>query len=63
MDDTDPDARGLAMFFNRVLLSKCEALWVYTEQVSPGMRVEIEWAHHLELPIKYFDAHFEEVAL
>ncbi|MDO5722509.1 MAG: DUF4406 domain-containing protein, partial [Actinomycetaceae bacterium] len=33
MDDTDPDARELAMFFNRVLLSKCEAVWVYTEQV------------------------------
>lgn len=63
MDDTDPDARELAMFFNRVLLSKCEAIWVYTARVSVGMRAEIEWAHHLELPITYFDADFEEVAL
>ena len=63
MDDNDPDAHGLAMFFNRVLLSKCEAIWVYTARVSVGMRAEIEWAHHLELPIKYFDADFEEVAL
>ena len=63
MNDSDPDARGLAMFFNRVLLSKCEAIWVYTARVSAGMRAEIEWAHHLELPITYFDADFEEVAL
>lgn len=63
MDDNDPDTRELAMFFNRILLSKCEAVWVYTERVSPGMRAEIEWAHHLELPIKYFDVNFEEVAV
>lgn len=63
MDDNDLDARELAMFFNRVLLSKCKEVWVYTKQVSPGMRVEIEWAHYLELPVKYFDADFEEVAL
>ena len=63
MDDSDPDARDLAMFFNRVLLSKCEAIWVYTARVSAGMRAEIEWAHHLELPITYFDADFEEVTL
>lgn len=63
MDDNDPHARDLAMFFNRVLLSKCEAIWVYTARVSAGMRAEIEWAHHLELPITYFDADFEEVTL
>ena len=63
MDDNASDARGLAMFFNRVLLSKCEAIWVYTARVSVGMRAEIEWAHHLELPITYFDADFEEVTL
>ncbi|WP_406714224.1 DUF4406 domain-containing protein [Trueperella pyogenes] len=63
MNDNDPSERELAMFFNRVLLSKCEAIWVYTARVSAGMRAEIEWAHHLELPITYFDADFEEVAL
>lgn len=62
MDDTDADDRELAMFFNRILLSKCEAIWVYTGLVSTGMRAEIEWARHLELPITYFDSDFEEVA-
>lgn len=63
MDDNDASERELAMFFNRILLSKCEAIWVYTARVSAGMRAEIEWAHHLELPITYFDADFEEVTL
>ncbi|MEW6866063.1 DUF4406 domain-containing protein [Trueperella pyogenes] len=63
MNDNDPSERELAMFFNRVLLSKCEAIWVYTARVSAGMRAEIEWAHHLDLPVKYFSADFEEVAL
>lgn len=35
----------------------------YADRVSAGMRAEIEWARHLELPITYFDADFEEVAL
>jgi hypothetical protein len=63
MDDTDASDRELAMFFNRILLSKCEAIWVYTTRVSARMRAKIEWAHHLELPITYFDADFQEVTL
>lgn len=61
MDDADPDERELAMAFNRVLLSKCDAAWVYTGRVSKGMRAEIEWARDLELPIHYFNADFQEV--
>lgn len=61
MDDTDPDQRELAMFFNRVLLTKCEAIWVYTARVSPGMKAEIAWARDLDLPISFFDAGFEQV--
>lgn len=63
MDDSDPWDRDLAMFMGRVLLSKCEAMWVYTPRVSPGMKAEIYWAHQLELPINYFDHNFAEVNL
>lgn len=63
MDDADVDERELAMFFNRILLSHCEAMWVYTPRVSAGMRIEIEWAHINDLPIRYLDEHFGQVAL
>ncbi|MGV9183287.1 DUF7768 domain-containing protein [Arcanobacterium canis] len=61
MDDTDPEQRELAMFMGRVMLAKCEALWVYVGRVSLGMRLEIGWARDLDLPIKYFDHNFQEV--
>lgn len=61
MDDADPDHWELAMFFNRVLLAKCEALWACVGHVSPGMRLEIGWARDLDLPIKFFDSDFKEV--
>lgn len=61
MDDTDLDARELAMFFNRILLSKCEQLWAYIGRVSAGMRAEIDWAHQMDIPIRFFDADFQEV--
>ena len=63
MDDTDPWERDLALFFNRVLLSKCEAMWVYTPRVSPGMKTDFCWAHKLEITITYFDHNFAEVNL
>ena len=50
MDETAPDARELAMFFNRILLSKCEQLWAYSGRVSAGMCAEIDWAHQMDIP-------------
>lgn len=60
MDETDPDARELAMFFNRFLLSKCEQLWAYIGRVSAGMRAEIDWAHQMDIPTRFFDANFQK---
>lgn len=61
MNDHDLDERELAMCFNKVLLSRCDEVWVYTGRVSRGMRAEIEWARDLELPTRYFNADFQEV--
>ena len=41
IDDADADERELAMFFNRILLSHCEAMWGYTPRVSAGMRKSV----------------------
>ncbi|WKD61692.1 hypothetical protein CCICO_08395 [Corynebacterium ciconiae DSM 44920] len=60
MDDNDPADRKLVVFTGRILLSRPEATWVYTDRAAVGMRAEISWAHHLDLPIKYFDVDFEE---
>lgn len=60
MNDNNPGERELAMFFNRILLAHCEAVWVYAADVSAGMRQELDWARSLGLPVKYFTTSFEE---
>ena len=60
MNDNNPGERELAMFFNRILLAHCEAVWVYAADVSAGMRQELDRARSLGLPVKYFTTSFEE---
>ena len=61
MDDAVPGERELAMFMNRIVLSRMDAIWVYADRISTGMRQEIEWAYVQGTPIKYFNTGFEEV--
>lgn len=64
MDETkpaDPDQRELAMFMNRIVLSKCEEVWVYAPRISGGMRTEACWARHLDIPICFLDSDFREI--
>ena len=60
MNDRNPAERELVMFFNRILLAHCEAVWVYADHVSAGTRQELDWAHSLGLPVKYFTTDFKE---
>ena len=61
MDDAVPGERELAMFMNRIVLSRMDAIWVYADRISTGMRQEIEWAYVRGTPIKYFNTGFEEI--
>lgn len=63
MNDRDPGERELAVFFNRILLAHCEAVWVHAEHLSAGMHQELQWARSLGLPVKYFTTNFEEARL
>ena len=62
MDDENPEERELAMFMNKVLLSKCRELWVFGGTVSKGMAVEIETAKKRNQTIRYFDTDCTEVS-
>lgn len=61
MDDAVPGERELALFMNRIVLSRMDAIWVYADRISTGMRQEIEWAYVQGTPIKYFNTGFEEI--
>ena len=54
MDDGNPEERRLAMAMNMRLLERCDALWVFGDRISEGMRQEINAARRRGMPIRYF---------
>lgn len=47
--------RELAMFMDIVFLGKCDELWVFGDEASKGMRMEIAKAKKHRKKIRYFD--------
>ena len=61
LDDDDPDQRALGLFMARVLLTKCQEVWVFGEEITSGMAMEITKARRRQMPIRYFTTECEEV--
>lgn len=61
MDDANPRHRRKAFGINKHFLTHCDQLWVYQSVISAGMRQEIHWATELRMPIRYFNADFQEI--
>ena len=61
MDDTDPAQRQQAMFMSRLLLTKCNEVWVFGETISQGMASEIRKAESRNKTIRYFTKDCQEV--
>lgn len=51
LDDTDPDQRAIGFEQNKAFFERgiIDELWVYG--LSPGVRVEIEWAQELGIEV------------
>lgn len=60
MDDNNPEERETAIFMNLVLMSKCEQLWVFGDNLSTGMKAEIDRAKKKHMKIRYFTEEMEE---
>ena len=61
MDDTDPAQRQQALFMSRLLLTKCNEVWVFGETISQGMASEIRKAESRNKAIRYFTKGCQEV--
>jgi len=59
MNDTIPEERNIAIFMNRVLMSKCAELWVFGDVISKGMKAEIDRAKRKHMKIRYFTESLE----
>lgn len=62
MDDSNFTERKTAMRFNRIMLSKCDELWVFGEIISHGMSREIARAKKRDMKVRYFTDECEEVS-
>lgn len=60
MNDNIPEERDIAIFMNWVLMSKCEQLWVFDDNISTGMKTEIDRAKRKHMKIRYFTEEMEE---
>lgn len=62
LEDSVPEQRELAMFMNRVFMSKCKELWVFGKRRSEGMQQEIANAKKRHMTIRYFTEEMKEVS-
>lgn len=58
---SETDERELALFMDLVLIGKCEQIWVFGENISPGMETEIAKAKKRDMIIRYFTEDCEEI--
>lgn len=61
LNDDDPAERELALFMDMVFLGKCNELWVFGENITKGMQMEIDKAKKRRMTIRYFTEELEEV--
>lgn len=61
MDDSNFKERRTAINFNKIMLSKCDELWVFGSRFSSGMSDEICEAERKYMKIRYFTENLEEL--
>ena len=54
MNDEDPEVRSLALLFGKILLGKCDEVWVFGNRLSAGMKAEHEYALRKGCLVRYF---------
>ena len=55
LNDSNPDERALAFQMNKILMGKCDELWVFGTTYTLGMQKEMKWAKKKKLHIRFID--------
>ena len=61
LDDTNPKEREIGLLFGTVWLERCDEVWCFGTEQSPGMESEIHEAKAKHIPIRYFTEEMEEL--
>jgi hypothetical protein len=62
LDDENPDERRLGLLFGNILMDKCDEVWIFGMELSPGMKAEYERAARKGYKIRRFTADCKEVS-
>ena len=60
LDDKNSDERNLGMLFGSAMMSKCSEVWVFGDNITPGMLVEIRRARWKNYCLRYFSERLKE---
>jgi hypothetical protein len=60
LNDSSPLEREIAMQINKILLERCDELWVFGNDITQGMGKEVAYAKKLGIPMKWFKEEMEE---
>ncbi len=61
LDDSSLKERKDAMFMDKVLLGKCDEVWVLSETITKGMAEELGLSNKRRQKVRYFNNDFVEV--
>ncbi len=61
LNDANEKERNDALFMDKVLLGKCDEVWVLGEDITKGMAEELELSHRRRQKVRYFSNDFVEV--
>lgn len=61
LDDSDEIQRLKGIHMGLELLKLCSQMWVFANEVTEGMELEIQKAKELEIPIQFMDKNMEGI--
>lgn len=61
LDDSDEIQRLKGIHMGLELLKLCSQMWVFANEVTEGMELEIKKAKELEIPIQFMDKNMEGI--
>jgi len=61
LDDSNKDERAVGQRYGLEQMYNCTQLWVFGENITDGMRAEIDLAKQLKIRTRYFNSYMEEL--
>ena len=61
LDDSDETKRLMGIHMGLELLKLCSQMWVFANEVTEGMELEIQKAKELDIPIQFMDKDMEGI--